>query len=446
MKAQPTGIVLEGETIFVTDTAVGSVRIVSGTVQYLHMLHDLSSSFGLHLHGQDKPHHSLEEAIDKCQNAMQFLDAIEAAAKQQSGKVAVQGPEGSPASQTVENARMILTTLRNIKDVLEQTSPDYITWLDLSSLLTLVCERLFSTMRSRYEMPMVLQFAQLFSPVVRESLKRMSCCSFQYFLSPRSYYPIPEGMQTINQLPPVPRPRKETWPASDLELLQEWRVQHGQAVRQLHDGEAASCQPRINQLPCQFLHTRNHHQSHRLWMFMGCWGLMLNAHTCQGMRFKAQLLHLPSSTQSIQLSWPRPQFQRLHPLELLNYRLMSQMQTRPVLQLEQWSMVKLLSQESSFQFQSSGCLQDIPVSSITGLVDSSSTSSDVIMLTEEVYKNCLESVNGNEEGFADEEEEGMQDALDSLDTAGIPGLVLRAVSSSGRRSRQPVYLQQYFLH
>ena len=84
-----------------------------------------------------KPHHSLEEAIDKCQNAVQFLDAIEAAAKQQSGKVAVQGPEGSPASQTVENARMILTTLKNIKDVLEQTSPDYIKRLDLSSLLTL---------------------------------------------------------------------------------------------------------------------------------------------------------------------------------------------------------------------------------------------------------------------------------------------------------------------
>ena len=88
MKAQPTGIVLEGETIFVTDTAVGSVRMItgiSGTVQYLHTLHDLSSSFGLHLHGQDKPHHSLEEPIDKCQIAVQFLDAIEAAAKWKGG-------------------------------------------------------------------------------------------------------------------------------------------------------------------------------------------------------------------------------------------------------------------------------------------------------------------------------------------------------------------------
>ena len=124
------------------------------------------------------------------------------------------GSPGARRRSSITNCRECETD--PIKDVLEQTSPGYIKRLDLSSLLTLVYERLFSTMRSRYEMPMVLQFAQLFSPVLRESLKQMSCCSFQYFRSPRSYYPVPEGMQTINQLPPVPRPRKETLPASDL--------------------------------------------------------------------------------------------------------------------------------------------------------------------------------------------------------------------------------------
>ena len=415
---------------------------ISGTVQYLHMLHDLSSSFGLHLHGQDKPHHSLEEAIDKCQNAVQFLDAIEAAAKQQSGKVAVQGPEGSPASQTVENARMILTTLRNIKDVLEQTSPDYIKRLDLSSLLTLVCERLFSTMRSRrYEMPMVLQFAQLFSPVVRESLKQMSCCSFQYFLSPRSYYPVPEGMQTIDQLPPVPRPRKETLPASDLELLQEWRVQHGQAVRQL-TVRHLSTKDKPATLPISAYQKPPPEPQ------------IVDVHGMLGS--DAERTHTPGD----EVQGPTATPAIIYPVHSVVVT------TAPVSETSSFGIVKLQadvtdadqasstaramvyveSQESSFQFHSSGCLQDIPVSSITGLVDSSSTSSDVITLTEEVYKNCFESVNGNEEGLADKEEESMQDALDSLDTAVIPGLVLGAVSSSGRRSRQPVYVQQYFLH
>ena len=175
MNAQPTGIVLEGETIFVTDTAVGSLRMItgiSGTVQYLHMLHDLSSSFGLYICMGRISHTTV---LKKPLTSIRMLCNFWMPSKlQQSGKVAVQGPEGSPASQTVESARMILTTLGNIKGALEQTSPDYINRLDLSSLLTPVCERLFSTVRSRYEMPVVLQFAQLFSPVVRESLKQMS--------------------------------------------------------------------------------------------------------------------------------------------------------------------------------------------------------------------------------------------------------------------------------
>ena len=384
---------------------------------------------------------SLEEAIDKCQNAVQFLDAIEAAAKQQSGKVAVQGPEGSPASQTVENARMILTTLRNIKDVLEQTSPDYIKRLDLSSLLTLVCERLFSTMRSRYEMPIVLQFAQLFLPVVRESLKPMSCCSFQYFLSPRSYYPVPEDMQTINQLPPVPRPRKETLPASDLQLLQEWRVQHGQAVRQLTVRQL-STKDKPATLPISAYQKPPPEPQ------------IVDVHGMLGS--DPERTHMPGD--GVQGPTATPAI--IYPVHsvVVTMAPVSETSSFGIVKLQAdvtdadqasstaRAMVYVESQESSFQFHSSGCLQDIPVSSITGLVDSSSTSSDVIMLTEEVYKNCLESANGNEEGLADEEEESMQDALDSLDTAVIPGLVLGAVSSSGRRSCQPVYLQQYFLH
>ena len=109
---------------------------------------------------------------------------------------------------------------------------------------------------------------------------------------------------------------------------------------------------------------------------------------------------------------------------------MSQMQTRPVLQLEQWSVLKARKAVSSFITQAAFKIYQYH-SSITGLVDSSSTSSDVITLAEEVYENCLESVNGNEEGFADKEEESMQDALDSLDTAGIPGLVLGTVTGVG---------------
>ena len=136
-----------------------------------------------------------------------------------------------------------------------------------------------------------------------------------------------------------------------------------------------SCQPRISQLPCQFLHTRNHHQSHRLWMFMGCWGLMLNARTCQGMRFKAQLLHLPSYPVHSVVVTTAPVSETL---SFGIVKLQADVTDADQASSTARAMVYVESQESSFQFHSSGCLQDIPVSSITGLVDSSSTSSDVI--------------------------------------------------------------------
>ena len=147
---------------------------------------------------------------------------------------------------------------------------------------------------------------------------------------------------------------------------------------------------------------------------------MLNARTCQGMRFKAQLLHpaiiYPVHSVAVTMA-PVSETSSFGIVKLQAH----------VTDADQASstataVVYVENQESSFQFHSSGSLQDISVSSITGLVDSSSTSSDVITLTEEVYENCLESINGNEKGFADEEEESMQDALDSLDTTGIPGV------------------------
>ena len=108
-------------------------------------------------------------------------------AQTSSSKTSVQGPDGSPASQTVQSATMVLTTLKNLQQVLGQVDEAYMQHLDIVAMLTLVCEYFFSTMRSRYEMPLTLQFAQFFSPVVRESIKQRTTCSFQYFLSNRSY-------------------------------------------------------------------------------------------------------------------------------------------------------------------------------------------------------------------------------------------------------------------
>ena len=240
-------------------------------------------------------------------------------------------------------------------------------------------------------------------------------------------------MQTINQLPPVPRPRKETLPASDLELLQEWRVQHGQAVKQLMVRQL-STKDKPATLPISAYQKPPPEPQ--------------IVDVCGMLGSDAECTHMPGDEVQGPTATPAiiyPVVVTMAPVsETLSFgivKLQADVTDADQASSTARAMVYVESQESSFQFHSSGCLQDISVSLITGLVDSLSTSSDVITLKEDVYENCLESINGTEEGFADEEEESMQDALDSLDTAGIPGLVLGAVSSSGRRSCQPVYLQ-----
>ena len=443
MKAQPTGIVLEGETIFVTDTAVGSVRMItgiSGTVQYLHMLHDLSSSFGLHLHGQDKPHHSLEEAIDKYQNAVQFLDAIEAAAKQQSGKVAVQGPEGSPASQTVENARMILTMhsqehqgcVGADQSRLHQATGFVIT--AHTSLWTAFLYNEIQVWDSHGASICTVVFTSCERKLKADELLQLSIPSLAKIILPST-----RGYADYQSAATCSKAKERD--LTSFRLEQEWRVQHGQAVRQLTVRQL-STKDKPATLPISAYQKPPPEPQ------------IVDVHGMLGS--DAERTHMPGD----EVQGPTATPAIIYPVHSVVVT------TAPVSETSSFGIVKLQadvtdadqasstaramvyveSQESSFQFHSSGCLQDIPVSSITGLVDSSSTSSDVITPTEEVYKNCLESVNGNEEGLADKDEESMQDALDSLGTAVIPGLVLGAVSSSGRRSRQPVYLQQYFLH
>ena len=51
-------------------------------------------------------------------------------------------------------------------------------------------------------MPAVLEFAYLFVPTIRESLKQLTDTGFVYYTSPHSYYEAPESTRpTINTLP-----------------------------------------------------------------------------------------------------------------------------------------------------------------------------------------------------------------------------------------------------
>ena len=74
---------------------------------------------------------------------------------------------------------------------LDQKRPDFHNVLKLAVALTLIIKNFFSKMRSRNDMPTVLEFAHLFAPMIRESLKQLTDTGFLYYTSPSSYYEAP---------------------------------------------------------------------------------------------------------------------------------------------------------------------------------------------------------------------------------------------------------------
>ena len=67
----------EGEVLFVTDAATGSVRMITplaGTVAFLRNLGLLFDSFGVHLKGQKPPAASIQDAVSTLSNIVQFVE------------------------------------------------------------------------------------------------------------------------------------------------------------------------------------------------------------------------------------------------------------------------------------------------------------------------------------------------------------------------------------
>ena len=68
-------------------------------------------------------------------------------------------------------------------------------FLKLVATFTLVVENFFSQMRTRNDKPTALEFAYLFAPTIRESLKQLTDIGFVYYTSPHSYYEVPDEMK-----------------------------------------------------------------------------------------------------------------------------------------------------------------------------------------------------------------------------------------------------------
>ena len=69
-------------------------------------------------------------------------------------------------------------------------------------------------------MPTVLEFAYLFVPTIRESLKQLTDTGFVYYTSPHSYYEAPESTKIpFRDLPSIPYPASVEMSKEDQKMM-----------------------------------------------------------------------------------------------------------------------------------------------------------------------------------------------------------------------------------
>ena len=89
-------------------------------------------------------------------------------------------------------------------------------------------------MPSRNDMPTAFEFAYLFAPTIRESLKQLTDSGFVYYTSPHSYYEVPDEMKLpFRDLPSLTVPSSVEMAKDDQKLMRDWRDSFGKPVRQL---------------------------------------------------------------------------------------------------------------------------------------------------------------------------------------------------------------------
>ena len=169
---QPTPLCIEGKTMFVGDTAVGAIKVVTPTnslCKFLKLLDSLCKMFGVHLHGVQAESHTIEDAISLLSELSSVVDLwVDEVQEKMGRKAATQGPQGTISSKSKRSVEILRESLCSLRDFLKDVNPRFNSFFKLVATLTLVVENFFSQMRSRNDMPTALEFAYLFAPTIRE--------------------------------------------------------------------------------------------------------------------------------------------------------------------------------------------------------------------------------------------------------------------------------------
>ena len=160
-------------------------------------------------------------------------------------KAATQGLQGTISSKSKRSVEILSESLCSLRDNLKDVNPGFNSFLKLVATLALVVENFFSQMRCRNDTPTALEFAYLFTPTIRESLKQLTDIGFVCYTCPHSYYEVPDETKLPFRDPPsLSVPSSVEMEKDDQRLMRDWRDSFGKPVRQL----SVNCPSTVRQL------------------------------------------------------------------------------------------------------------------------------------------------------------------------------------------------------
>ena len=147
--SQPTSCYTEASTVYVTDLATGTLKMITrpgGLLKYLENLNKFLSVFGGHRRNEPRANvktFSAKEAIAVIGQVNGFFKhCISEVRKITNLTTILQGPDGVCSQQTIRDLEVTLSTLKHIVVSIENIPPEYVSKLDMASVTTLVVENL----------------------------------------------------------------------------------------------------------------------------------------------------------------------------------------------------------------------------------------------------------------------------------------------------------------
>ena len=226
--AQCGPLLMSGKSVIVGDKASLNLRIITDVgscLDYLKITDLLYEAFCVHSHDTGyRMQLSSEDILENLNKICLELDSMVTEVREffDNATLKPNGPQGSVPYVTISMFHDLKAGMHSLYKSVQEYKSDYP--INVASLLSVPCEHHFATMRSRYQMPTLLQYCHLQNDVVAESLKRMTTTAYKYFTGKDSYYPKPE-LQAVD-LHINYRAVEVTntdLSAADKKLMQNWR-------------------------------------------------------------------------------------------------------------------------------------------------------------------------------------------------------------------------------